>query len=98
MHKTLTALALAATIAVAAVAAPQAAEARDHGGAVAAGIIGGLAAGAIIGSAAANNGYYGDDRRDCRMGRETFRDPNGREYSQNVMMCRGSDGVWCPDR
>ena len=59
MHKTLTALALAATIAVAAVAAPQAAEARDHG-AVAAGIIGGLAAGAIIGSAAANNGYYGN--------------------------------------
>lgn len=45
-----------------------------------------------------DNGYYGDDRRDCRMGRETFRDPNGREYSQNVMMCRGNDGVWRPDR
>jgi hypothetical protein len=64
MHKTLAALALAATIAVAGVALPQTAEARGgHGGAVAAGIIGGLAAGAIIGSAAANNGdggyYYG---------------------------------------
>src|SRR6202166_221490 len=49
MHKTLTALAIAATITVAAVAAPQQAEAR--GGAIAAGIIGGIAAGAIIGSA-----------------------------------------------
>jgi len=53
--KTLTALAVAATLAVAGVAAPQPAEAR--GGAIAAGIIGGIAAGAIIGSAA--NGYYG---------------------------------------
>jgi len=53
--KTLTALAVAATLVLAAVATPQPAEAR--GGALAAGIIGGLAAGAIIGSAA--NGYYG---------------------------------------
>jgi len=45
-----------------------------------------------------DNGYYGDDRRDCRMGVETFRDPYGRQYSQNVMMCRGDDGVWRPDR
>lgn len=45
-----------------------------------------------------DDGYYNDDRRDCRMGQETFRDPYGREYSQNVMMCRGSDGVWRPDR
>lgn len=45
-----------------------------------------------------DNGYNGDDRRDCRMGAETFRDPYGREYSQNVMMCRGNDGVWRPDR
>ena len=56
MKKTLTALAAAATIAIAAVAVPQQAEAR--GGRIAAGIIGGLAAGAIIGSIAANNGYY----------------------------------------
>ena len=56
MSKTLTALAAAATIAVAAIATPQPAEAR--GGRIAAGIIGGLAAGAIIG-AVAGNGYYG---------------------------------------
>ncbi len=58
MKKTLTALAAASTIAIAAVAVPQQAEAR--GGRVAAGIIGGLAAGAIIGGIAANNGYYGN--------------------------------------
>ena len=57
MTRTLTAIAVAATLGLAAVAAPQQAEARD--GAVAAGVIGGLAAGAIIGAAAANNGYYG---------------------------------------
>jgi hypothetical protein len=56
MSKTLTAIAAAATLAIAAVATPQPAEAR--GGRIAAGIIGGLAAGAIIGSVAANNGYY----------------------------------------
>ena len=55
--KTLTALAVAGTLAVAAVAAPQPAEAR--GGRIAAGIIGGLAAGAIIGGIASNGyGYY----------------------------------------
>ena len=57
MTKTLTALATAATLAVAAIAAPQPADARG-GGAVAAGIVGGLAAGAIIGSAV-NGPYYG---------------------------------------
>lgn len=55
--KTLTALAAAATIGLAAVAAPQPAEARN-GGAIAAGVIGGLAVGALIG-AAANGPYYG---------------------------------------
>jgi hypothetical protein len=55
--KSLTALAVSATLAVAAVAAPQPAEAR--GGHFAAGIIGGLAAGAIIGGIASHNGYYG---------------------------------------
>ena len=47
LNKTLTALAAAATIGLAAVATPQPAEARN-GGAIAAGIIGGLAVGAII--------------------------------------------------
>jgi len=56
--KTLTALAAAATIGLAAVAAPQPAEARN-GGAIAAGIIGGLAVGALVGAAAANSPYYG---------------------------------------
>jgi hypothetical protein len=56
--KTLTALAAAATIGLAAVAAPQPAEARN-GGALAAGIIGGLAVGALVGAAAANGPYYG---------------------------------------
>jgi len=57
--KTLTALAAAATLGLAAIAAPQPAEARhwNNGGAIAAGVIGGLAAGAIIGSAA--RPYYG---------------------------------------
>jgi hypothetical protein len=58
MSKTLTAIAVAATLAVAAVATPQPAEAR--GGRIAAGIIGGLAVGAILGGIAANGpyGYY----------------------------------------
>ena len=56
MTKSLIAIAAAATLGLAAIAAPQTAEAR--GGAVAAGIIGGLAAGAIIGSAA-RGPYYG---------------------------------------
>ena len=55
--RTLTALAAAATLGIAAIAAPQPAEAR-HGGAIAAGVIGGLAVGALIGSAAAAP-YYG---------------------------------------
>ena len=53
--KSLTTLAAAATLTIAAVA-PQTAEAR--GGRIAAGIIGGLAAGAIIGSIVSQNGYY----------------------------------------
>ena len=63
MQKILTALAVAATMIVAAVAVPDTADARwrgRHGGGVAAGVIGGLAAGAIIGSMAAQQGYYGE--------------------------------------
>jgi hypothetical protein len=59
MTRTLTALALAGSIAVAAVAAPTAAEARWRGGWWGPGIIGGLAAGAIIGGALAPRYYYG---------------------------------------
>jgi len=57
LSKTITAIAAAATLTVAAVATPQPAEAR--GGRVAAGIIGGLAVGAIIGGMASQRGYYG---------------------------------------
>ena len=56
MTRTLTAIAAAATIGLAAITAPQQAEAHD--GALAAGIIGGLAVGAIVGSAAAHGPYY----------------------------------------
>jgi hypothetical protein len=55
MKKTLIALTAALTVAAATMAAPTQADARDRGGAVAAGIIGGLAAGAIIGGAVANS-------------------------------------------
>jgi len=63
MTKTFTALAAAATIGIAAIAAPTTASAQwrhhhHHGGAVAAGVLGGLAAGALIGSAAGAP-YYG---------------------------------------
>lgn len=57
MTRTLTTLAAAATVAIAALVAPAPAEAR--GGRIAAGIIGGLAAGAIIGGAAHAYGPYG---------------------------------------
>lgn len=61
MTRTLTALATAATVAMAAMAAPTTADAR--GGRIAAGIIGGLAAEAIFGGAlAASPYYYGDGR------------------------------------
>ncbi|RDV04749.1 hypothetical protein [Undibacter mobilis] len=56
-RKSLTALGAAAIITIAAVAAPQPAEAR--GGRVAAGIIGGLAVGAIIGGMASGGYGYG---------------------------------------
>jgi len=64
MMKTLTALATAGAITVAAVAVPASAQAsnwhhHNNGGAVAAGVVGGLAAGAIIGSAVAPRYGYG---------------------------------------
>ncbi len=39
---------------------------------------------------------YGDQRNDCRMGQRIMRDPYGREYREDVMMCRGGDGQWYP--
>lgn len=42
---------------------------------------------------------YGNEyggRGDCRMGEVITRDPYGREYRDNVMMCRGRDGQWYP--
>ncbi|WP_395644497.1 hypothetical protein [Terricaulis sp.] len=44
--------------------------------------------------------YYGDGRRgdDCRMGEQVTRDPYGREYREQVLMCRGRDGVWRAER
>jgi hypothetical protein len=60
VKRTLTALAAAATIGVAAVAIPQQADAHWHGGGWHGGaFVGGLAAGAIVGSALAGPGYYG---------------------------------------
>lgn len=41
---------------------------------------------------------YGQGRDDCRMGEQITRDPYGREYREQVLMCRGRDGVWRPDR
>ena len=55
MKKALIAFVAAATLAVSTMSAPTPADARNRGGAVAAGIIGGLAAGAIIGGAVANS-------------------------------------------
>jgi hypothetical protein len=55
MKKVLIALAAAATIAAGTLSAPTTADARCHGCAVGAGVIGGLAAGAIIGGAVANS-------------------------------------------
>jgi hypothetical protein len=55
MHKSLIGLAAAASIGLATLAVPSAANAGCFGCAVGAGVIGGVAAGAIIGSAIANS-------------------------------------------
>ena len=41
------------------------------------------------------SGYDGR-YEDCRMGQVITRDPYGREYRENVEMCRDEDGVWRP--
>lgn len=58
MTRTLIVLATAATLITGSVLAPSSADARNRGGAVAAGVFGALAAGAIFGSAATGYGYY----------------------------------------
>lgn len=57
MKKVLVPLIAAAAIAFAAIAAPSPADARNRGGAIAAGVLGGLALGAIIGSASQPPAY-----------------------------------------
>ena len=56
MRKTITTIAAAATLAIAAAAAPTTANADN--GRITAGVIGGLAAGAVIGSALSQPHYY----------------------------------------
>lgn len=97
MTRILTALAAAGAIALTAVAAPQQAEARGRGGAVAAGVIGGLALGAIIGSQArggyygAPYGYYGGPvyyRPNCWWTRQRVWDGYGGWHVRRVRVCR----------
>jgi hypothetical protein len=83
MKKAILAIAAAATLAAGMVAAPGSADARCHGCAVGAGVVGGLAVGAIIGSSIANSqpryyapapgyvaydGYYGRRPASCYGG------------------------------
>src|SRR5271169_3343298 len=93
MLKVISLTALAA-LAVAAIATPRPAFARD-GGAIAAGVIGGLAVGAIIGSQA-NRGYYGGPGyyesgyqpgyRECHTEREV-EDGYGNVRMRRVRVC-----------
>lgn len=41
-------------------------------------------------------GYGNNGRGDCRMGEQILRDPYGREYREDVMMCRDRNGNWYP--
>lgn len=92
MMKVITAAAIAG-LALAAIIAPQPAQAR--GGALAAGIIGGLAVGAIVGSQ--YNGYYGGPGyyqapyqpvyANCRYEREQIEGNDGRIHIRRVRVC-----------
>jgi uncharacterized protein YcfJ len=42
------------------------------------------------------DGHYRGDDRDCRMGEQITRAPNGREYREEVLMCRDRNGEWRP--
>jgi hypothetical protein len=90
MKKTLTALATAAVVAVAATAAPSTANAWCRGCGVGA-VIGGIAAGAIIGGAIANSGpppAYG-------YGPAPAYGAPGVGYAQPVA-CGNGPGFWAP--
>ena len=75
------ALALATTV------APQPAQARNNGGAVAAGVIGGLAAGAIIGSQMNRDPGYRANYRECHTERREFEDRYGNIRVRRVRVC-----------
>ena len=99
MLKAITLVAISA-LAVAVMATPQPAFARDNG-AVAAGVIGGLAVGAIVGSQIDHDRGYGDNRRgyrnhhrrhyrrysDCRIERREVIDRYGNEHYRRVRVC-----------
>jgi len=102
MIKTFTALAAAATLALAATVAPSTADAGCRGCGVAAGVLGGLAAGAIIGGAIAGGPpapyyapapvygpppvYYAEPVAACRYVRERFWDGYAWRW-QRVQVC-----------
>lgn len=82
-------------LALAVTATSQPAFAGDHGGAVAAGVIGGLAAGAIIGSQV-NGGHYGPGYYEqgyqpvdgyCHIERQQFEDRYGNLRIRRVRVC-----------
>jgi hypothetical protein len=91
MQKTLTAFAVAGTMALATIAGPSTANAGCRGCGVGAGIIGGLAAGAIIGGAIANS-----DRGYPPPAPVVEGAPPGR-YWQATACARGP-GWWGPDQ
>lgn len=92
MLKAITLVAVSA-LAVAVMATPQPAFARDDG-AVAAGVIGGLAAGAIVGSQIDHHRGYRDNHRryrrhysDCRIERREVTDRYRNEHFRRVRVC-----------
>ena len=98
MHKTILAIAAAATIAAGTLTVPQQAEARCFGlGCVGVGILGGVAAGIVIGAAiAAHPGYVyydydGPPPQECDgyWGRRRWVDQNGNvHWSRPRWFCR----------
>jgi len=83
--KAITLVAVSA-LAVAVMATPQPAFARDDG-AVAAGVIGGLAAGAIVGSQIDHHRRYRRQYSDCRIERREVTDRYRNEHFRRVRVC-----------
>ena len=80
-------------LAVAVMATPQPAFARDNG-AIAAGVIGGVAVGAIVGSQIDHDRGYRDHRRrhhrqysECRIERREVINRHGNEHFRRVRVC-----------